>query len=328
MRLLSMIKVSIIVPVYNVENYLEKCLSSLTGQTLHDIEIIVVNDGSTDHSADIIKRFAAKDNRIMYLTKSNGGLSDARNYGIPYAQGKYLGFIDSDDYVEPDMFEKLYHAAEKDQSDFVECNLFHDFENAMDTEYGKEIYNPKEMLMMGRSVVWNKIYRREWLLSTNVQFLKGLIFEDVAFYAMILPYVKKVSYIQEPLIHYVQRENSLNKSCSVKTLQILDILENIKNYYIEHGFYREYYEALEFLSARIILCSSFRRMLGIANKEERQMALNESWKYLTRTYPNWRKNAYLKKQHNRNAVFMKLMTPMTYQLSQKILYRLYNRDGL
>ena len=107
-------KVSVIVPFYNVEKYIDKCLNSLVNQTLEDIEIIIVNDGSKDNSETIAKEYASKyKNKIIYLKKENGGLSDARNYAIPYATGEYIAFLDSDDYVEVNMYEQMYEKAKK-----------------------------------------------------------------------------------------------------------------------------------------------------------------------------------------------------------------------
>ena len=110
-------KVSIIVPIYNVEEYLERCINSLIGQTLEDIQIILVNDGSTDKSGEIAKRYASKyKEKIMYLEKTNGGLSDARNYGLPYATGEYIAFLDSDDYIEKEAYQEMYEKAKEGQA--------------------------------------------------------------------------------------------------------------------------------------------------------------------------------------------------------------------
>ena len=116
------IKVSVIVPVYNVEAYLERCLDSLVKQTLEEMEIIVVNDGTKDNSQAIIDRYAAAyPQKVISLIKENGGLSDARNYGIPYAHGEYIGFVDSDDYLNVTMYQKLYDRAAETDSDIVVC---------------------------------------------------------------------------------------------------------------------------------------------------------------------------------------------------------------
>jgi len=117
------VKVSVIVPVYNVELYLEKCLDSLVNQTLKEIEIIVVNDGSPDNSQEIIDKYAKEYKNIKAYKKKNGGLSDARNYGIKKASGEYIAFIDSDDYVRLDMYEKMYNKAKSGNFDMVVCDL-------------------------------------------------------------------------------------------------------------------------------------------------------------------------------------------------------------
>ena len=117
-----MIKVSVIVPVYNTEKYLAKCLDSLVNQTLKDIEIIVVNDGTKDNSEKIINKYLKKYSKIRYYKKENGGLSSARNYGIELANGEYVGFVDSDDYVKDGMFSKMYECAIKNNSDIVVCD--------------------------------------------------------------------------------------------------------------------------------------------------------------------------------------------------------------
>ena len=117
-------KVSIIVPVYNVEKYLKRCINSLINQTLQDIEIIVVDDGSTDNSGQIIKEYQEKNSNIKYYKKENGGLSDARNYGMKYAPSEYIAFLDSDDFVDKTMYEKMYNKAIEENADYVECDFY------------------------------------------------------------------------------------------------------------------------------------------------------------------------------------------------------------
>ena len=116
-------KISIIVPVYNVEKYLKKCIDSIVNQTYKNLEIILVDDGATDRSGEICDELAKLDNRIKVYHKKNGGLSDARNYGVERATGSYVGFVDSDDYIDAEMYEKLYEAITKEAADVAECNL-------------------------------------------------------------------------------------------------------------------------------------------------------------------------------------------------------------
>lgn len=312
-------KVSIIVPVYNVENYLPKCLDSLISQTLNDIEIIAVNDGATDSSPEILRRYAEQDSRIVVLDKPNGGLSDARNYGIPYATGDYIGFIDSDDFVDPEMYEVMSRKADETQADIVECNLHHTWEDHEDTEIGPHITDRKEMLMTGRSVVWNKIYNREWLLSTGALFPKGFIYEDVEFYSKIVPFINRIEYVEPAFCHYVQRSTSINNYQTLKTLQILDILDHIIDFYKSNGFYDEYRDALEFLTTRILLCSSLSRMSRIPAPADRNEAVTKNWNKLNELFPEWKNNKYLKTFPGRNGRFMRAMNPVTYPLAAWLL---------
>ena len=312
-------KVSIIVPVYNVEKYLSKCLDSLLSQTLNDIEILVIDDGSTDHSPDIIQEYSSRSDKIHAFRKPNGGLSDARNYAFSHITGEYTGFIDSDDFVDSDMYETLYQRAIETNADIVECNLHHTWSDHEDTEYGEKFTDQKQLLMNGRSVVWNKIYKTEWLKSTGVSFPTGLIYEDVNFYSKLIPFLAKIEYVDQAFVHYVQRNTSINNHQSLKTLQIIDILNDILSFYKANGFYDEYQDALEFLFTRILLCSSMGRMSRIPDKSDRQKALALNWQELVSNFPSWRQNRYLKQYHGKNALFMKSITSYTYQLYASVL---------
>lgn len=309
-----MVKVSVIVPVYNVEAYLDKCLSTLVNQTLTDMEIIVVNDGATDNSQKIIQEYARKYPKVKAYIKENGGLSDARNYGLQYAAGEYVGYVDSDDFVEKDMFELLYRKAKEEDSDIVECNLRHTYPDMEDIEIGEKIQDKKEMLMFGRSVVWNKIYKRSWLLSTGVIFPKGLIYEDVEFFIKLVPHIRRYSYVDAASIHYVQRSSSINNQSSVKTLDILKVLDHIYEYYEENGYLQEYQEALEFFYTRILLCSSFHRMCGVADRTERKLVMKLNYEKLVHTFPKWHKNPVLKRKNIKNAMFMRSVNGVTYRI--------------
>ena len=319
-----MIKVSVIVPVYNVEKYLANCLDTLVNQTLTDIEIIVVNDGATDSSSEIIKEYAAKYSNIIALDKQNGGLSDARNYGLSFAKGEYIGYVDSDDYVDYDMYELLYKKAKEGDYDVVECDLHHVFpDGSIDTEVGERITDKKEMLMMGRSVVWNKIYKRDWLLQTEVIFPKGCIYEDVEFFCKLVPSIRSYAYVDSASIYYVQRGDSINNKQSLKTLDIVKILTHISDYYREKGYYDEYHVALEFLYTRILLCSSFSRMCRIPDKKDRKKALTKNFELLNEAFPKWKKNKYLKKQKSKNGLFMRSVNALTYKMYSKIFPMMY-----
>ena len=309
------IKVSIIIAVYNVAPYLEKCLDSLINQTLTEIEILAVNDGSTDGSLDILKKYSSIDNRIHVFDKEYTGVADTRNFAFTHVQGDYIGFVDSDDYVDPEMYEVMYKKAIETGNDVVECNLHHTFANYEDTEIGVKETDKKRLLMHGRNVVWNKIYRTSWFLNTKVTFPVGLIYEDLGFYSKLVPYMDKITYVDDPFVHYVQRKNSINNFQTLRTLQIFDILDDIYNFYVDNKLYDEYKDALEYLYARILLCSSFSRMCRIKNIKDRRYALKKNYEKLITTFPNWRNNHYLAENNDRNSKYMKMINGFTYKLS-------------
>lgn len=297
-----------------MEQYLEKCLDSLLGQTLEEIEIIAIDDGSKDSSPEILKRYADKSRKLKYFTKENGGLSDARNYGLAYTSGEYIGYLDSDDFVDLNMYEVMYNKAKGSGSDVVECNLHHTYEDYEDTEIMEKFYKTEELICHGRCIVWNKIYRREWLIETGVMFPFGLIYEDLAFFLKLVPYIKKYDYVDIAPVHYVQRSGSIYNTSSERTMHIFDILRDINSFYKKKEFYNHYKKELEYLYARILLCSSFARMCRIPDKSVRKRALSLNWKELVDTFPNWHMNPILEKEKSRNAHFMKIQSPPVYKL--------------
>ena len=261
-------KVSVIVPVYNVEKYIEKCLNSLINQTLQDIEIIVVNDGSTDESKSIINRYLQDYNsKIKYYEKENGGLSDARNYGMKFATGEYIAFLDSDDYVETTIYEKMYNKAIQENCDFVECDFIWKYENKEVKDCGYIYKNKFEMLAYGRVVAWNKLIKRSLIIENSIEFPKGLRYEDIEFFYKLIPYINKFGFVKDYLIYYIQRANSIANTQNEKNKDIFKVLDNAVSYYKERGFYEEYKASLEYAYTRILLCSSLIRISKIKDKK-------------------------------------------------------------
>ena len=263
-------------PVYNVEKYIAKCLKSLTLQTLQGIEIIIVNDGSLDRSIDIIEKYVKENpTKIKYYEKKNGGLSTARNYGLEYATGEYIAFLDSDDYVEINMYEEMYNLAKKENADMVECDFIWEW------EYGKKVYDKRreyktkeDMMKKPRVVAWNKIYKREILNKNKIRFPEGLIYEDMEFFYKLLPHLNKISYINKYFVHYIQRKDSISNKQTKKIEDIFKILDNIFDYYKEQNLYNQYEKELKYMKKRILLGSSLKRILKI--KDARNKKKNDS----------------------------------------------------
>ena len=237
-----MILVSIIVPVYNTGKYLDRCLDSIQSQTLKEIEIIVVNDGSTDSSLDIIKKHMENDSRIVLINQENGGQSLARNNGIKIAKGKYIGFVDSDDYIEENMYEVLYKMAEENSTDIAICNVNRVYEDSkvlekkcheklkdecVDIEkYGRENYI---MNYLRKYIHANEIYCR--IFKTEVIHKNGISFdinadksmkeigEDIIFNIKVAIYAKNIIATEESYYNYVVRNGSTMTSEKNNLLQ-------------------------------------------------------------------------------------------------------------
>ncbi|SDE64456.1 glycosyltransferase family 2 protein [Riemerella columbipharyngis] len=231
-----MIKVSVIVPVYNVERYLDKCLSSLVNQTLEEIEIIVVNDGSTDTSQSIIDEFYHQyPAKIKPYTKENGGLSDARNFGIDRASGRYIAFVDSDDYVSETMMEDLYNLGEKHNADITICNIQKVDENGTVTQKLTQIPNmPEKIILREHFSVFsdlsyfacNKIFRKE--LFEGNRFKKGAHFEDIQLIPQLLLKSTVVAQTQKFHYQYLERQDSITKTHTERGLDILKAVEDVE----------------------------------------------------------------------------------------------------
>lgn len=216
-----MTKLSIIVPVYNVEKYLPKCLESLIKQTLKDIEIICVNDGSMDNSLAILKEFASKDSRIRIIDNQHQGVAKTRNTGIEQSTGEYIGFVDSDDYIDLDFFEKLYNSATKSNSDIAIASILKhkNFFNIYNAKYTKEetaiTIQDKIKLCEDKKhfffYAWNKIYHSGFIKENNIKFSEGQIYEDVMFAIKALYYSNKIISVYGTKYHYIEHENSLTK---------------------------------------------------------------------------------------------------------------------
>ena len=316
-----MIKVSIIVPAYNVENYIERCIDSLVNQTLQEIEIILVNDGSQDNSAIKAKEFQQKyPNKIKYYEKPNGGLGDARNFGINYATGEYIAFLDSDDYVEPTMYEEMYEKAKQENADMVECDFWWEYPDKKREDIGSEYSNQKEMLQKARVVAWNKLIKTEiYKQHPEARFSVGLRYEDVEGFYKILPYINKVAYVRKPFIHYIQRQGSISNTQNKKNEEIFDVLENVIDYYKKNSLYDQFQQELEYTYARYLLCSSFLRIIKIKDKKTKKELLSKTWENLNSKFPNWKNNKILKNNKNMKNLYIRSVNKITFKIYSYIL---------
>lgn len=226
-------KVSIIVPVYNVEKYIGKCLKSIQNQTLEDFECLVINDGTKDKSVEVAKQTVLADSRFLFFDKANGGLSDARNYGAARAKGEYICFIDSDDYIESNLLELAYKKGKQHDSDIVCFDMYYDFENGK-LEYSnganfEEVtdYQNFPALIYINNSANNKLFKREFLKEKY--FIKGMWYEDLAVIPGWLARANNVSHVNKPLYYYVQRQGSITHKADKRIFDIYTALELIKD---------------------------------------------------------------------------------------------------
>jgi glycosyltransferase involved in cell wall biosynthesis len=240
-------KISIIVPVYNVEKFIHDCIESILSQTFTDFELILVNDGSTDQSGTICDEYEAKDERVKVIHKENGGQSSARNRGIEAARGDLLGFVDSDDWIHKEMFEILYKKLIETNSDITACNLMQYNKDSSGHLYSSntndELFNRdaamRELYLNERLTFspCNKLYKKE--LLEEIRFKEGYILEDMDFAYRIIHQVDRVYYTGKALYYYRYNEKStMRKAFSKKRLDEFDVRKNM------YLFYREHYQEI------------------------------------------------------------------------------------
>lgn len=245
--------ISIIIPVYKVEKYLEKCIKSVLDQTYKNIQIILVDDGSPDNCGNICDDYARVDNRIEVIHKANGGLSEARNVGLKVARGEYIGFVDSDDYVSNEMFENLYNTLISNDVDVSICNFYTVINNKniiKNADNGVEIYNKleilKEILLDKKiqSYAWNKLYKRE--LFKDIEYPVGKKYEDIGTTFYILEKCNKIAVSGSPEYYYITRGDSIvNNNTEGTVIDYISLISDRYDYidkkYKELKKYNDYY---------------------------------------------------------------------------------------
>lgn len=250
--------VSIIIPVYNVETYLRECLDSVIKQTLKNIEIICVNDGSTDKSLQILEEYAQKDKRIEIISKTNSGYGHSMNIGLNNAKGEYIGIIESDDYAELNMFEELYNTAKKNELDLARCH-FYVYNSKNNTNKKMEspnvptntVFAPidEPFTFYQQPSIWAAIYKKELIINNNIRFLEtpGASYQDASFAFKTYSMAKRFMMLNDALIHYrIDNENSSVNSKG-KVFCVCDEYKEIENFVKKHNLQKK----LKYIITRI-----------------------------------------------------------------------------
>ncbi len=242
--------ISILVPIYNVEKYLPQCLDSLVNQTLKSIEIICLNDGSTDSSLEILESYAAKDDRIVIIDKPNSGYGDSMNLGLAAAKGKYIGIVESDDWIELDAFEKLTRMAENNSVDVVRANYFHNKNHKDEKYYYVDINDTGRVIdpeyhtwiFYQAPAIWSAIYRREFLEENDIKFLPtpGASYQDTGFNFKIWATTHRAYFTVEAFLHYRLDNEASSVNSAGKVLNIQYEYQEIENYLREHDLWEKY----------------------------------------------------------------------------------------
>ena len=313
--------ISIIVPVYNVEKYLEKCVNSIVNQTYKNLEIILVDDGATDSSGKLCDELAKIDNRIKVYHKENGGLSDARNYGVEKSTGEYIGFVDSDDYIDAEMYEKLYEAIKKENVDVAECNL-------------KIIYPDREELFTEQNyynVCTKQEYLEEYLkiekifgsacvrliksdIAKKLKFPVGKLYEDTYYAYGLINVADSYVIMDAPYYNYLMRENSItNARFNPRIFDLIEIVEEFHNTVYEN------YPGLEEAADCRRMYAYFSVLNSILLEENYRdnEYYSEILSYFKRNYISLLKNKYI----NRNRKLSVILIKLNIDLYRKVLMK-------
>lgn len=246
-------KISVLVPVYNVEKFLPECLDSLVGQTLKEIEIICINDGSKDNSLAILKKYADRDDRIKVIDKRNTGYGDSMNLGLSEAAGEYIGIVEPDDFVELNAFEKLYEIGKKNEADVVKANFYeyktakksdtHKSELFLKEEVGR-IIDPRKCrhIFYQQPSVWSAIYKRKFLDENQIRFLPsgGASYQDAGFNFKVFAIARRVYYMDGAFLHYRCDNPDSSVKSDGKVYAVKDEYDEVEKYLEERGLMEEF----------------------------------------------------------------------------------------
>lgn len=311
-----MVKISIIIPVYNVEKYLRECLDSILAQTFQDFEIICVDDGSTDKSLEILQEYKRKDDRFVILQQRHSGAGSARNNGIRLAEGKYIQFLDSDDYFEPTLLEEMYNHAEKFNADLTVCSSRKVDDEGNITETGspnfpinidkvprEQVFNRQdfkdEIFCLLIPVVWNKLIKKSFLEENHLEFPPLKIYEDIAFMHSLVISARRIAAFNKELINYrFNRPGSLVSTRSSHTIDAVKSCMYLGEFLKSRGFLPEYENAyrkvfINHIRAEISYCndSEYKKFL----QEFKTLLPNDWQKYQSALRKDYITPEYLKK---------------------------------
>lgn len=316
-------KLSVIVPIFNVEKYLTKCLDSLVVQNIPDSEILLINDGSTDNSLQIINNYQIKfPDLIKGFSKVNGGLSDARNYGIDRAQGDYLAFIDSDDSIEPEMFSSMMGMAEKDGCDIVVCDMVYDYDTGEskvssggDFEFGN-CRDDIRLLSINNSAC-NKIFCKE--LFEDIRFPKGQWYEDLATIPLVIYKAEKIGHVKKVFYHYYQRSGSIAHDKNEKMFEIYTSISQVKDYLTKQTGSMAWLDEIHGMYIVHGLFLTSLRIKEINQFNDRKQFFRKNIEHLHEAYPDWSNDSRISSYPIKSKIVFMLFSLKLFGLATIVL---------
>ena len=308
-------KLSVIIPVYNTEKYLAKCLDSVLKESLKDMEIIIINDGSSDNSLEIIKKYKEKYKNIVSINQENSGQGVARNEGIKRAKGDYLCFVDSDDFINPGSLTKAVNMALEKDLDILYWNIDWVYEDGKIKH--QNIFNPAYRktdnigYLLSDPSPCNKLIRTSLLKDNNLFFPVDCIYEDFALIPSLVKYAKNIEYTDTIVYNYYQRKNSTMNQTSYNK-KVMDILKAYKHLYKRVS--KEYIEELEYIAIMQIIYFKTFELLKYNKKEE----IDECRKFVNELFPNWIKNKYFLKRNKMIIYYCKSIKARHYRICKSL----------
>lgn len=285
-----MADISVIIPVYSGEKYIRKCLDSVINQTKKEIEIVVVNDGSADNTESIIKEY--KDKRIKYFKNTNHGIGYSRNFGVSKSSGKYIMFLDSDDYIDKDECKLLYEKCLEDDLDISICDFYKVYNNDLievnlgDFKSSSLKDNPDIITEFLNP--WGKLYNKKILTDNKIKFVENLKYEDAPFVIETFCNAKKIGKVNKPLHYYVIHGNSETTVRDEKCFDILKIVDKIRKYTKDKEYLKD---KIDKLTVRILTNYTIQQRMQ-KNKKIGMKFIDEAFSYLKKEVPDYKNNKY------------------------------------
>lgn len=288
--------VSVIVPCYNCAGSVTHSLDSLRSQTLRNLELIVINDGSTDQTGEVLAKYqqAHPELNIQLVTTENQGIAKTRTLGLSLVKGRYFGFLDSDDYAEPEMFQDLYDLAERNQLEVAVSDFYWENSKGCRLEKDGPYQAGADMIVNLFAVLWNKLYRTSFIRGLDVKFPEGHHYEDTCYMYCLAGRIAKVGFTGKAYVHYVQHDNSITHVSDEQVENMVSVFRTILAYYRDHQLAEKYHDALEYITIKTFVGNNFLRAVQIDDPAARRQAILAGWDLLNQEYPKWHANPYLR----------------------------------